>query len=77
MLDADCCGRRNDSYQCDCVEELGVEDVEMAREELYVKAPDRKTRSLWRRVFRTIFVKEIVLKNLRLKTWKWLGKSCI
>ena len=45
-------GVENDLCQCDCVEELGVEDVKMARDELYIKALDAKTRSLWHRVSR-------------------------
>ena len=62
--------------QRDCPEKLGGENVEMAGEE-WRKVLVTKTRSLWRRVFKTIFVNEILLKNLGLKTWKWPEKSCI
>ena len=40
-------GFQDNFRQCDCPEKFGVEDVEMAREKLHIKAPDTKMQSLW------------------------------
>ena len=61
-------GFQDNFCQCDCPERLKVQNVEKAREELYIKAPDTKMRNLWHWAFMTNCINAIVWEKCAANT---------